>query len=104
MKVLKNIKDIVNPNILMSGKVEEGSKNMTKDVKNSKEYIIETVSNFSSISSILLLFEDRFYNEKLLDSVPKKYQDKYDDIILEVKDKLAKLSEEMLKDVFSEDS
>lgn len=77
---------------------------MTKDVKNSKEYIIETVSNFSSISSILLLFEDRFYNEKLLDSVPKKYQDKYDDIILEVKDKLAKLSEEMLKDVFSEDS
>lgn len=88
----------------MSGKVEEGSKNMTKDVKNSKEYIIETVSNFSSISSILLLFEDRFYNEKLLDSVPKKYQDKYDDIILEVKDKLAKLSEEMLKDVFSEDS
>ena len=77
---------------------------MTKDVKNSKEYIIETVSNFSSISRILLFFEDRFYNEKLLDSVPKKYQDKYDDIILEAKDKLAKLSEEMLKDVFSEDS
>lgn len=29
---IENIKDIVNPNILMSGKVEEGSKNMTKDL------------------------------------------------------------------------
>ena len=77
---------------------------MTKDVKNSKEYIIETVSELSSIRSVLRTFEDRFFDKKLIDSVPKKYQDKYDAIILETKDKLAKLTEEMLKDVFLEDN
>lgn len=101
---IEDIKDNVNPNILVLEKIEEGSKNMTKDVKNSKEYIIETVSELSSVRSVLRTFEDRFFDKKLIDSVPKKYQDKYDAIILETKDKLAKLTEEMLKDVFSEDN